>query len=302
MKEIYNIAIIMSFLGIWFTSIVPQQFEEIFAIILIFSIGILHGSNDLLLIKNIVEKHGNYPFLKVLTVYTTTVVGAIVVFYFVPTLALSLFIVFSAFHFGEQHLEAKLMHKEHWSLKVLYFAYGLFILMLLFVFNKQEVVEVIQSITQYTVSVNIINYAFVITLAVLLLLSIHEFYRSKKFKSIVMIELFYLIIFAIIFKASTLIWGFAIYFILWHSIPSLFEQITFIYGSFNKKNIFNYIKNALPYWVISLIGLALVFFIFKGEKLFYALLFSFIAAVTFPHSLVINKMFKHKKTQPSDRE
>jgi Brp/Blh family beta-carotene 15,15'-monooxygenase len=112
-------------------------------------------------------------------------------------------------------------------------------------------------------------------------------------------EIFYLIIFAIIFKVSTLIWGFTIYFILWHSIPSLFEQITFIYGDFNKNNIFNYIKNALPYWVISIIGLIVVFQIFKEEKLLYAIVFSFIAAVTFPHSLVITKMFKHKKTQPN---
>ncbi len=295
MKEIYNIAIIMSFVGLWITSIVPKEFEEIFGFMLIFSFGILHGSNDLFLIKNIVDKKDTYPFLKVLAVYVLTVVAAIIVFYFIPLLAFSLFMIFSAFHFGEQHWETKLLDKDHWSLKAFYLVYGLFVLMLLFAFNKQEVVDVIQSITQYQINQAHINYAFVTTCVGLLFLSLYEFFSSKTLQSMVIMELFYLIIFAAIFKASTLIWGFTIYFILWHSIPSLFEQITFIYGSFNKRNLFNYVKNALPYWVISIIGLVVVFFIFKEERLLYALLFSFIAAVTFPHSLVINKMFKHKK-------
>jgi hypothetical protein len=58
-----------------------------------------------------------------------------------------------------------------------------------------------------------------------------------------------------------------------------------------------YCKNALPYWVVSIIGVALVYFVFKDENSFYALFFSFLAAVTFPHAIIINKMFKNKKTQ-----
>jgi Brp/Blh family beta-carotene 15,15'-monooxygenase len=96
---------------------------------------------------------------------------------------------------------------------------------------------------------------------------------------------------------STLIWGFTIYFIFWHSIPSLYEQITYIYKDFNNVNIFSYLKKAFPYWIISLIGIAIVYYIFKEEKLFYAIFFSFLAAITFPHALVMNKMFTNKKTQ-----
>lgn len=107
-------------------------------------------------------------------------------------------------------------------------------------------------------------------------------------------ELGLLLILGIVFKASSLIWGFTIYFILWHSIPSLLDQITFIFGDLEKKSIFKYAIAALPYWLISLIGISVLFLIFKNEKHFYSLFFAFIAAVTFPHAIVMLKMFTKK--------
>jgi Brp/Blh family beta-carotene 15,15'-monooxygenase len=132
---------------------------------------------------------------------------------------------------------------------------------------------------------------------IIIVLSFYIFFKSKTFKKIILAEIFYLLIFTIVFKVSTLIWGFTIYFILWHSIPSLIEQVKFIYGELSKKTVLNYCKKAFPYWIISLIGIAIVYVMFNDAKMFNALFFSFIAAVTFPHTLVINKMFINKKAQ-----
>ena len=297
MEKIYNISIVLSFLGLWLTSIIPGDFEILIGFILIFSFGILHGSNDILLIDTISNQKTKFPFLKVIAIYLVTVLTAVILFYVLPTLALILFILFSAFHFGEQHWENKMLDTNTVIIRAYYFFYGLFILMLLFMFNQEEVLEVVKSITGNNISNQIIIIIFIITSIVLILLSIIMIFKSDIFKSLIIKELFYLLVFAIVFKVSTLIWGFTIYFIFWHSIPSLFEQVNFIYGDFKKKNVIMYLKKALPYWIISLIGITVVFFIFKEQKLFYAILFSFIAAVTFPHSLVISKMFQNKKTQ-----
>ena len=297
MEKIYSISILLSFLGLWVTSIVPSEYEVILGFILIFSFGILHGSNDILLIKNMPEANTKYSFFKVLTVYLLTVLIAVIIFYFIPSLALILFIFFSSFHFGEQHWEGRLPNTNKTIIALYYFFYGLFILMLLFVFNTKQVVEVIASISNYTLNNLIITYSFFVVLFILISLSVILSFKLKGHKKTLLTELFYILVFTIVFKVSTLIWGFAIYFILWHSIPSLFEQINFIYGGFKKQNILSYVKNAFPYWLISLIGLTIVFMLFKDEKLLYAIVFSFIAAVTFPHALVINKMFKYKKTQ-----
>lgn len=297
MKKINILSIVLSFFGLWLTSNLSGSFEIILAFILIFSFGILHGSNDILLIDSLSNYKTTYPFVKILTIYLLTILTAVVVFYFIPTLALVLFILFSAFHFGEQHWENRELQTLKWIINLFYLIYGLLILFILFIINKIEVITVVRSITNYNINENVINYGTISTIISFLLLSTFLILKSKIYKKNILKELFYLLIFIIIFKVSSLIWGFAIYFIFWHSIPSLFEQITFIYGDFNKKTILLYFKKALPYWIISLIGIATVYYIFKDQKLFYAVFFSFIAAVTFPHSIVINKMFTHKKTQ-----
>jgi hypothetical protein len=56
-----------------------------------------------------------------------------------------------------------------------------------------------------------------------------------------------------------------------------------------------YCRSAGIYWLVSIIGIALIYFTLKEEKLFNALFFSFLAAITFPHTVVITRMFRGKK-------
>ena len=100
----------------------------------------------------------------------------------------------------------------------------------------------------------------------------------------------YLLVFAVLFKVGSLIWGFALYFIFWHSIPSLQDQIKFLYGNYSFDNFKLYFKVAFIYWIISLLGIVILYLLFKDETLFDALFFSFLAAITFPHAFVILKM------------
>lgn len=297
MKNIYNIIIVLSFFGLWITSLFPKELEIILGFILIFSFGILHGSNDLLLISSISKTKTKYPFFKVLVIYLLTVLSAVLVFYFLPVVGLVLFILFSGYHFGEQHWECRMINISSVLKKIFYFIYGLLVLQLLFVLNPLDVIDVVFSITNYTLPKVFINYAFLGNVVTFICAAVVLFIKSDSFKINLPIELLFLLVFTIIFKVSTLIWGFTIYFIFWHSVPSLFEQVHFIFGDFNKKNVLLYCKKAIPYWAISLIGISIVYMLFKEEKLFYGIFFSFIAAVTFPHALVINKMFQNKKTQ-----
>jgi hypothetical protein len=51
--------------------------------------------------------------------------------------------------------------------------------------------------------------------------------------------------------------GFAIYFIIWHSIPSILDQMKFIYGSFTLSNFIAHYRNAFAYWLASIIRIGL---------------------------------------------
>ena len=99
--------------------------------------------------------------------------------------------------------------------------------------------------------------------------------NSASFKKIVIEQLFYLMLLCLIFKVSGLIWGFTIYFIFWHSIPSLNDQIRFLYGNYSFINFKKYFKSAFLYWIISLVGISLLYLISKDMIIFDALFFKF---------------------------
>jgi Brp/Blh family beta-carotene 15,15'-monooxygenase len=124
----------------------------------------------------------------------------------------------------------------------------------------------------------------------LFILSLVVLQKNTIFKKQLPVNLVYLLLFAIIFRNSNLIWAFAIYFIIWHSLPSIKDQICFLYGQYTFQNFVHYFKAALLYWLLSLIGIALLYLLFRKEAVFTALFFSFLAAITFPHVLVIMKM------------
>ena len=52
MKIIYRFSIVSSFLGLWITTLFPEDFELILGFFLIFTFGMIHGSNDILIINS----------------------------------------------------------------------------------------------------------------------------------------------------------------------------------------------------------------------------------------------------------
>tara|TARA_B100001175_G_scaffold24845_1_gene18416 strand:- start:518 stop:1366 length:849 start_codon:yes stop_codon:yes gene_type:complete len=281
-------------MGLWITSLLPEAFELFLGFILIFTFGMVHGSNDIMIVDKL-SKKTNSTFFKILSTYLIVVTAAILIFYFIPVLALVLFILFSAYHFGEQHWEEVLSNLSLPLQKFFFFCYGLLILFLVFLFNVEAVIKIIYEITSLELN-DIYASEVTRTLFVILFLIIaHAVYKKQIAVKSVLKELFSLVVFTIIFNSSSLIWGFTIYFIFWHSIPSLLDQITFIYGDLKKKSVLKYVKAAFPYWLVSLLGIVVLFLFFKEEKHFHSLFFAFIAAVTFPHAIVMLTMFSKKR-------
>ena len=89
-----------------FTFLVSEKFQDSIGMILILCIGILHGANDL----KIIQKFGKTKAKKTFA-YFVLYIGVVFVgglfFYIYPQTALPLFVLISAFHFGEQHWETR---------------------------------------------------------------------------------------------------------------------------------------------------------------------------------------------------
>lgn len=295
MNNYPSFAIVLSFLGLWLTSFFPEDIQVGFGFVLILSFGILHGANDILISKSLTNDRKQFTTLKIIYLYVLVVLLGVVFFYFLPTVVLLLFVIISGYHFGEQQLD----YMDEFKTYDLIFKtlYGLLVLFLLFGFHINEVVVVVYEITSVKIKDTLILYSLYVILFLFVANYIFIYINSKTNKNIILIELFYLLVFAIIFKVSSLIWGFTIYFIIWHSIPSLINQTKFLYGSFNYINFIKYIKAAIFYWIISLSGLYFFYLFFQNMKIFNTLFFSFLTAITFPHVFVILKMLKGKSEQ-----
>lgn len=295
MKKYTNIAIVASFFGLWMDSYFSTKLQIIAGFFLIFTFGILHGANDLLLVKKIkLEKLSNSK-LKILGYYVSVVLTGIILFYIVPQLALLLFIIVSGYHFGEQQWQKLEPHFPKWLVILFQSFYGFVILFLLFIFHTNEVQNIILSIANISIPIPYFLLLLQVSGIAFISLSTYFYWKLEKIRSKILLEFFYLILFAIIFKSSSLIWGFAIYHVLWHSIPSTIDQIKFLNGSFSIKYFIDYCRSAGIYWLISITAITLIYFTLKEEQLFNALFFSFLAAITFPHAVVITKMFHRKK-------
>lgn len=286
--------IVISFFSLWINTKFSADYQQIVGFVVIFLFGILHGSNDIALYNKIDNADSSISLNKVLLYYTSVVLLGVLLFYSIPIVALLLFIIFSGFHFGEQHWEHLKEKGSENAILLFQTLYGLFIFSLLFYFHAPEVKITVSQIIHTSIDFISFGWTTIIIGLALLISTIYINHRLENFKKYIIVNIFYLIVFAIVFKTADLIWAFAIYFVVWHSIPSIKTQINFLYGDFNFKNFGIYFKSAFPYWIISLIGIAGLYFLFKDKELFNALFFSFLAAITFPHTIIILKMQNRK--------
>jgi len=279
------ITLICTLLGL----VLPTSFLWVLAAINVLTIGIIHGANDVYILlknkENTKKRQFNYLFIS----YVFFVLMMILALYNVPQLALLLFVLVSSFHFGEQQ-----WHKSSFinstKLHVFYMSYGALLFSLLFFSPQDQTLSIIQEISGLQIAPNMLLFLLmgsIVTTIALAVLNIDQL------KSELVFQLMALGAIVLLFFQTSLLWSFSVYFVLWHSIPSLKEQAFVLFPN-NPKPIYKYVRLAFPYWILSLIGfaVALLFFSENAASLL-SLFFGFLAAITIPHVGVI--FWMHQK-------
>ena len=276
----------VTFLFIELVPLLSNSFIDFFWGFGVLTLGILHGANDLEIISKNFKGKSNHLFIKSILIYIAVVLVGVVFFFTLPALALLFFVLFSSYHFGEQHWEGRLKFQK-WS-ALYYFTYGAFIFLVLFAFQYQETAQVIYQISSLHLPFSFFSLSLILTsLALLIQLFIQLDSRVTIVKELILLGLL-----ALLFFKGTLLFGFGLYFVVWHSFPSLRSQIHYIYDTFDRSSFRNYIISALFYWVLALVGLfGTYFFLDISTGQYLSIFFSFLAAITFPHALVMERMF-----------
>ncbi len=290
-----KIAVFITLISLWLSNYFIEPSQQILAFLLIFSVGILHGSNDLAIINKLGSSKNFKNVVLLFGSYILTVVVAAGLFYKIPVLALTAFILFSGYHFGEQHW-SDINSLSTGIRATLNTSYGLSVLSLLFYLNGPETLDVIQMLTQTEYPESWFLVLALVSAGITMVIFAILLIRQQMDVSRLLFELFLFLVFAIVFKYATLLWAFSIYFIFWHSIPSILEQLNYLYGDVSIKSFKMYLRSSALIWSISIAFIFLMLYIVKDDKdIFVPLFFAFLGAITFAHAFIISKMFSEKK-------
>ena len=254
---------------------------------LILTFGIIHGANDILiLLKG--KKQTKKIVIKSTLKYLFIVLLISVLFFLFSEISLLFFFLFSAYHFGEQQWTIFGINQSK-SISIFYFFFGLLIFSVLFLFNKSDVSNIIFEITKIYIPEKIYSAGIIFSSSCTLLLIILNYQILKKQ---LLHQLALLVVMLLVFFTYELLPAFAIYFVFFHSIPSIIEQSDYLFGDSTKaENFKKFLLKGAVYWLLAIVFLVVMYLILKNSVDFsLAIFFSFLAAITFPHLLVIYKM------------
>jgi len=279
------ITLIFTALGV----VLPDAFLIFLAAINVLTIGIIHGANDLYIVSKIRKTTTKQHFGYLFVIYVLFVFVMVFALYRFPLCSLLLFVVISSFHFGEQQWYQKTISKSV-TIHFFYAAFGFMLFALLFFTHKSQTANIILEITQgqspgYLFDLFLMFASGIFTMFLII--------NYKQIKPQLFIQAIGFLSLILLFSQTSLLWSFSVYFVLWHSLPSLKEQAIVLHPH-DPSPIRSFVKSAIPYWLLSLIGLTTAILFVDNEIIsLTSLFFAFLAAITIPHVITIFLM--HKK-------
>jgi Brp/Blh family beta-carotene 15,15'-monooxygenase len=289
---------------------IPYSVELGVFILLMIVLGIPHGATDHIVFfskKNTTSKKQSWTYF--LKIYLGIMLAYSLAWYILPLVCFIAFLLFSAYHFGQSQLyyfEIK-KTKSKWLklvLPILYLSWGNVLLLSILGFNKGETLSILSETPFFELMQFVLihfSYFLGVNLALLSLILTGLILQSKISFLKVLQEVGLLALLLFLCWSTSLLWSFAIYFALWHSLQTIEQEIKVFdihfEKHFDKKYSWkNYIKDALPFSLISFLGIGMIliglsFFEFNTSNLLFVF-FVLISILTAPHAWLIENIYE----------
>lgn len=290
---VVSLYVALSILG--FAKSISIETQSIVCAVLVFMIGIPHGAIDHILLnesQKVKSRHFYIFYLGLMVIY-------ILCWMAWPVLSLILFLVLSAYHFGQsQFSDARSMHP--YTLSILSLLWGVSLLSGLIYYNNEEVISLFSGhgVTDGLVTVfdsslhrSILIVSTIGTIATLFLARAGSAISSQR----LLREIYLLFLIHISFYILPLLIGFTLYFVILHSIKVLTEEYQYLIHLTKDLTISKFIGLLLPMTVSSIVGsIVLLVVVNMGwMQISYAFLaLVMISLVTLPHSIVMEFFYK----------
>lgn len=226
--------------------------------------------------------------------------------YLAPGISLALFLLISIYHFGQSQL-FYLQSSSFTPFKLpFYLLWGGYVLFLPLIFSYNEAMPIIRELIGYVpltkaqmaaFSVNIAGGLFFLNV---LFLAVAHWQQSVSRQQFLQ-ELLNLFILGTLAYTTPLFIAFITYWALWHSFNSMIEITTFLTQQVRTLKVAAFYRKALPLSLITFCGIGLVFWLtqsFGSRESMLAIFFIIIAAVTLPHTILMDVLYKQKLQHP----
>ncbi len=280
---------------------IPFDIQLIFTLTFVFLTGIPHGALDHLVeAETAARTQHQYNLIRFLLKYLLVIGIYAMIWHFFPICGLLLFLIFSAWHFGETDLE-KLPLKVHlWTLNR--FLHGAFVLSWLLLGHAAETTPVLERITRQTTEEMWVWRFFVahrwqLLLNGWVLISVLVWVAQRWSPvSFDVTRMFRLFIVLLLCQALPLLLAFTLYFAGWHSISAFQTIWTYLNPDPARSRRYSWWQFWLSAMPFTLLAMASIVVLTWGWQRYakevdpLPLLFIFLSLVTLPHLQVMHRM------------
>ena len=292
-----NLFTFIYIIGIFILLNIFEGFKEIsienqliYSSLSILLFGIPHGAIDHI----IFFKKRQLTKLKFYLVYLGLIVGFVLMWHIAPVLSLILFLLISAFHFGESQFEDIKITKV--LKNTFFFFWGIALLATLIYYNINELANVtayfddtlafekVYDIKKVTALYYVTN---IITIASMILMTVYKQIKIERLLS----EFFLLFLIHITFFLFPFIIGFTLYFVVLHSLKVMQDEIEFFKKDNPKFSILDFLKLLAPYSILSIFFTTILLLLSYYSYIPYSIPFLsivIISVITLPHAIVMN--------------
>lgn len=279
---------------------IQQSTQYLIFITGILLLGVPHGAADLLVAaRNAAVSEKIFSKQKFFVVYLGRLALFACILFFIPVAGNILFIFFAAYHFGETDLYQ--FKTNTLAGKIFVISYGLVILSVILLHHFDDVKPIYQLFesgrrNQAIIDWISINRYYILSVNGILFFSAAFIYFLKNKHAENSDTGYFLVRFAcilfILFNLPMLL-GFTFYFVVWHSLLSLDNIVSFL----RKKNTVSFktiTKQILLYSILAIAGIVifgLTGFMFVSEHAIAGYIFLGLAVLTAPHLEIMYNMY-----------
>jgi len=293
---IFGLFLLLYFLGYQFTIAI----EATVAFVLIGIVGMAHGSIDHILAVEVLKIMPKKNMSLFVLAYVALVVFYLVFWFYFPLFSFFIFLLYSAYHFGQADTEELSYNISSLTKKILALNHGLAIISLLFIANQTALLKIVSewfSNNEWLILIiNKSNLVFTTCLFIEIFFLVILFLHKRINISILSNFLVQFVFIILIFYYLPTLLSFSLYFGLWHSLWVLKKEYHELGKLYANTTVKGFLFKLLPFTLVSVVGFFTVLFLSNGDSYFSVLVL--ISVVALPHTILMDQIYNK---QSADR-